>query len=57
MKDNNGMIWQPPKPQSVLWIGDKYYRTLIQADQHFNWFQKMMWKLCFGVKVEDYNKE
>lgn len=48
---------QPPKPKSVLWIGDKYYKTQLPADQHFNWFQKFMWKLCFGIKVEDYNEE
>lgn len=26
-------------------------------DQHFNWFQKLMWKWCFGIKVEDYNEK
>ena len=44
-----------PKPQSTLMIGDKYYKTIIPSDQHFNWFQKLMWKLCFGIKVEDYS--
>lgn len=29
----------------------------VLTDQHFNWFQKLMWKLCFGVIVEDYNEE
>ena len=52
-----GVIAQPTKPKSVLWIGDEYYKTMLYADQHFNWFQKLMWKLCFGVKVEDYNEE
>ena len=50
------VIKSPPLPKSVLWIGDKYYRTSLPADQHFNWFQKLMWKLCFGVKVEDYKE-
>lgn len=30
---------------------------IVTIDQHFNWFQKLMWKLCFGVKVEDYSEE
>lgn len=38
-------------------IGGKLARTELRADQHFNWFQKLMWKLCFGVKVEDFNEE
>lgn len=50
------VIAQPAKPKSVLCIGDEYYKTVLHADQHFNWFQKLMWKLCFGVKVEDYNE-
>lgn len=37
-------------------IGE-YRKTTFPVDQHFNWFQKLMWKLCFGVKVEDYNEE
>ena len=32
-------------------------KTFIPVDQHFNWFQKLMWKWCFGVKVEDYSEE
>lgn len=48
-----GMLIQTPAPKSILWIGDKYYRTSLPVDQHFNWLQKIMWKLCFGIKVED----
>lgn len=51
---SGGEIMPPPKPQSILWIGDKYYRTSLPVDQPFNWFQKMMWKWCFGIKVENY---
>lgn len=51
------IIMSPPPPKSILWIGDKYYRTSLPADQHFNWFQKLMWKWCFGIKVEDYSEE
>ena len=52
-----GQLFMPPKPKSILWIGGKYYRTSLLADQHFNWFQKLMWKWAFGVKVEDYREE
>lgn len=52
-----GVIMPPPKPQSILWIGDKHYKTSLPADQHFNWFQKLMWKCFFGIKVEDYKEE
>ena len=27
------------------------------VDHHFNWFQKIMIKWCFGFKVEDYDEE
>lgn len=37
-------------------IGE-HRQTSFPVDQHFNWFQKLMWKLCFGVKVEDYDEE
>lgn len=50
-------IQSPPDPKSILWIGDRYYRISLPADQHFNWFQKLMWKWCFGVKVEDFSEE
>lgn len=45
------------KNGSTLIIGNKYAKTTLKADQHFNWFQKLMWKWCFGVKVEDYSEE
>lgn len=46
------------KPESVLWVGNKEgYKTMLQVYQRFNWFQKLMWKWCFGVKVEDCRKE
>lgn len=36
-------------------IGE-HRQTSLLVDQYFNWFQKLMWKLCFGVKVEDYDE-
>lgn len=41
---------------SRLTIGEQR-KTTFTVDQHFNWFQKLMWKWCFGIKVEDYNEE
>ncbi len=31
--------------------------TSINVDQHFNKFQKKMWKFLLGIKVEDYSEE
>ena len=44
-------------PKSIASIGGESYKTTLAIDQHFNWFQKLMWKWCFGVKIEDCNKE
>ena len=38
-------------------VGGKLSQVQLTLDQHFNWFQKLMWKWCFGVKVEDYSEE
>jgi hypothetical protein len=58
IKDYNSFtLSQQPNPISILWIGNKYFKTSVPADQYFNWFQKLMWKLCFGVKIEDYSEE
>ena len=42
---------------SKLYIGGNIRAANLMVDQHFNWFQKLMWKWCFGVKVEDYSEE
>lgn len=52
-----GTITTPPPPKSILSIGGVYCNTSIPVDQHFNWFQKLMWKWCLGFKVEDYKEE
>lgn len=41
---------------SLLSIGETHAKTILKVDQHFNWFQKLMWKWCFGVEVEDYSE-
>lgn len=42
---------------SKLIVGGEYSRLELTLHQHFNWLQKLMWKLCFGVNVEDYSEE
>ena len=42
---------------SMLFVGGELSKVQLTLDQHFNWFQKLMWKWCFGVKVEDYSEE
>lgn len=38
-------------------IGGELSQLMMTLHQRFNWFQKLMWKWCFGVKIEDYNEE
>lgn len=33
------------------------YSINIPVDKHLNWFQKKMFKLCFGFIVTDYTEE
>lgn len=42
---------------SMFCVGGELSKVQLTLDQHFNWFQKLMWKWCFGVKVEDYSEE
>ena len=57
IKDGTAYIYVPKIINgSTISIG-KDFATTLKVDQHFNWFQKLMWKLCFGFKVEDYNEE
>lgn len=48
---------EPIKNGAKLSIGDKPQRIEIIVDQHFNWFQKKMFKWCFGFTVEDYEED
>lgn len=41
---------------STIVFGQKYRQITIIVDQHFNWFQKLMWKWCFGAVVTDYKE-
>lgn len=38
-------------------IGGKLSRVELVVHQHFNWLQKLMWKVCFGVVIEDYSED
>ena len=51
---DNKTIFTPATPKSIASIGGESYKTTLAIDQRFNWFQKLMWKWCFGVKIEDY---
>lgn len=59
--DNNyvtGSIFSPKIINgATLKIGERDGRNsvILKVGQHFNKFQKIMWKLCFGVTVEDYS--
>lgn len=54
-----GTIYIPKiKNGSKLSIGkNERTLTIMNVDQHFNWFQKKMWKFLLGIKVEDYSEE
>lgn len=42
------------KPKSIAIIGKEPFKIIVSIEQHFNWFQKLMWKWCFGVEIKDY---
>ena len=50
---DNKTIFTPATPKSIASIGGESYKTTLAIDQRFNWFQKLMWKWCFGVMIED----
>ena len=39
-----------PKPNSKITIGNN---ITVFNEKHFNWFQKKMWKILLGIKIED----
>jgi hypothetical protein len=36
--------------RSKMHIGDN---TTMYMRKHYNWFRKLMYKLCFDIKIED----
>lgn len=58
IKDRKVCIFIPEIVNGSLFsTGGAHAKTILKVDQHFNWFQKLMWKRCFGIKVEDYSEE
>ena len=47
----------PVGAKSRAYIGSESQKIPLAIDRHLNWFQKVMWKWCFGVKIEDYKGE
>lgn len=45
------------KNGSKFIVGGKLSQVELTLHQRFNWFQKLMWKWCFGVKIDDYSEE
>lgn len=39
--------------KSLLKIGEN---LIIRSDKKFSWFHKKMWKLFFGIVIEDYKR-
>lgn len=53
-----GTIESPSKIKNgtLLKLGsNKYVLTIV--DKHLNWFQKRMYKICFGIIATDYTEE
>lgn len=50
---------EPPKIKNgtLLKLGSNKYTLTIKVDKHLNWFQKKMFKVCFGFTVTDYTEE
>ena len=48
IRDNLDVI-APPIHKSIMRHGNiSFYNT-----RRFNWFQRLMWKWCFGVEIEN----
>lgn len=39
----------PPIIKSIMKCGDVH----VHNTRRFNWFQRLMWKWCFGVEIEN----
>ena len=51
---------EPPqkiKNGTLLKLGSDKYSLTIKVDKHLNWFQKKMYKICFGFTATDYTEE
>lgn len=51
--DGAAMVFKPPKNRSILYIGN----MTIYNTKHFNWLNKIMFRIFFGIKIEDIKEE
>ena len=46
----HGAIHYGVKFRSKIQMGDN---MVMYSRKHYNWFRKLMYKLCFDIKIED----
>ena len=52
IKDENAYIFVPKIVNGSLFsIGRAHAKTILKVDQHFNWFQKLMWKFNNTIQL------
>lgn len=54
---HNSTIFQTPKPNTMFIISNGWGhggKTIfyIYRPKKFNWFQRLMWKVCFGITIK-----
>jgi hypothetical protein len=47
---NVGVISKAPNYKTIMKIGN----MTIYQEKHFNWFNKLMFKLVFNIEIADY---
>lgn len=55
--DNINISIPKIKNGTLLRLGIDKYTFKIKVDKHLNWFQKRMYKICFGMIATDYTEE
>lgn len=51
IKNNHALVINCIKRNMPYWI------NIELLDKHLNWFQKRMYKICFGIIATDYTEE
>lgn len=46
---NEEEIFKQPEYKSKMMVGN----ITIMQEKHFNWLNKIMWRLLLGIKIED----
>ncbi len=52
MKGETTTFIEHEKPKSKILVGN----LTIMNTKHFNWLNKLMFKIFFGIKIEDYKE-